>query len=325
MGFLLFGTTLGVLCRQLRNAAPEVLHTGRAVQGWSGSENQRQICSLATLAAEGPIDSGQNCIQPQNNKWGEGPEMRAASESSSHTVSALMRLRELILNGDIKAGQRMSELALVERLGVSRTPIRAALIRLEQEGLLHALPTGGFVVHAFNERDIHTAIEIRGTLEGLAARLAAERGVSEAGLAGLKHCLARLDQLVLGDGVTVDNFSAYARLNEQFHSIVIDLADSAMLSRQIARAVTLPFASAGAFVMVQASLPEAHVMFTVAQDQHRCIVRAIEAREGERAEALMREHARLARRNLELALRNHDTRGLVPGSNLITFRSHSAA
>jgi GntR family transcriptional regulator of vanillate catabolism len=56
--------------------------------------------------------------------------------------------------------------------------------------------------------------------------------------------------------------------------------------------------------MVQARLPEAQTMFTVAQDHHRCIVRAIEAREGQRAEALMREHARLARRNLELALRN---------------------
>jgi GntR family transcriptional regulator, vanillate catabolism transcriptional regulator len=107
--------------------------------------------------------------------------------------------------------------------------------------------------------------------------------------------------------------------------IIIDLAGSAVLSRQIAQAVTLPFASASAFVMVQARLPEAQTMFTVAQDQHRCIVRAIEAREGQRAEMLMREHARLARRNLELALRNQQTRGLVPGSNLITFCTPAAA
>jgi GntR family transcriptional regulator of vanillate catabolism len=77
--------------------------------------------------------------------------------------------------------------------------------------------------------------------------------------------------------------------------------------------------------MVQARLPEAQTMFTVAQDHHRCIVRAIEAREGQRAEMLMREHARLARRNLELALRNQQTRSLVPGSNLITFRTRAAA
>ena len=251
--------------------------------------------------------------------------MRTAAPSSQ-AVNALLKLREFILGGEIKAGERMSELALVQRLGVSRTPIRAALVRLEQEGLLRALPTGGFVVNAFNERDMHAAIEIRGTLEGLAARLAAERGVSATDLDVLKQCLSGLDELVLdGGGVTVDSFSAYVELNEQFHRIIIELADSAVLTRQIARAVTLPFASASAFVMVQARLPEAQTMFTVAQDHHRCIVRAIEAREGQRAEMLMREHARLARRNLELALRNQQTRGLVPGSNLITFRTRAAA
>ena len=251
--------------------------------------------------------------------------MRTAAPSSQ-AVNALLKLREFILGGEIKAGERMSELALVERLGVSRTPIRAALVRLEQEGLLRALPTGGFVVNAFNERDMHAAIEIRGTLEGLAARLAAERGVSATDLDVLKRCLSGLDELVLdGGGVTVGSFSAYVELNEQFHRIIIELSDSAVLTRQIARAVTLPFASASAFVMVQARLPEAQTMFTVAQDHHRCIVRAIEAREGQRAEMLMREHARLARRNLELALRNQQTRSLVPGSNLITFRTRAAA
>jgi GntR family transcriptional regulator, vanillate catabolism transcriptional regulator len=251
--------------------------------------------------------------------------MRAAPVgSSSQTVNALLKLRELILAGELKAGERMSELALVERLGVSRTPIRAALVRLEQEGLLLALPAGGFVVNAFDERDIHAAIEIRGTLEGLAARLAAEQGMAAGRLAELEHCLSCLDELVFETGVTVDSFPAYVELNEQFHRIIIDLAGSAVLSRHIARAVTLPFASASAFVMVQARLPEAQTMFTVAQDQHRCIARAIEAREGQRAEAIMREHARLARRNLDLALRNQQTRSLVPGSSLITFPSQPA-
>lgn len=236
-----------------------------------------------------------------------------------------MKLRELILSGVVVAGERMSELSLVERLGVSRTPIRAALMQLEQEGLLRALATGGYAVAAFNEHDIHTAVEIRGTLEGLAARLAAERGVTREQLRPLNDCLAALDRLVFDETVTVANFSSYAKLNEQFHKLVIDLAGSAVLSRQIARAVALPFASAGAFVMVQASLPEAQTLFVVAQDQHRCIARAIEEREGERAEALMREHARLARRNLELASRNQQTRDLVPGLSLIAFRDQLTA
>lgn len=109
------------------------------------------------------------------------------------------------------------------------------------------------------------------------------------------------------------------KLNERFHASVIELSASQVLARQIERAVSLPFASASAFVMVQAALPEAQTLFMIAQDQHRCILQAIEAREGARAEALMREHARLARRNLELALRNQRTRNLVPGSGLIQF------
>ena len=137
----------------------------------------------------------------------------------------------------MKAGERLSELALVERLGVSRTPIRTAMMRLEQEGLTHPIPTGGFAVSAFSEQDIHAAIEIRGTLEGLAARLAGERRLVAADLIGLKNCLAALDELVLVHGVTSDNFSHYVELNERFHQLVIDLADSAVLKRQIARAV----------------------------------------------------------------------------------------
>lgn len=243
---------------------------------------------------------------------------------SSQNLTALLKLRELILSGDMKAGERLSELALVERLGVSRTPIRTAMMRLEQEGLTHPIPTGGFAVSAFSEQDIHAAIEIRGTLEGLAARLAGERRLTPADLTALKDCLIALDDLVLGRGVTADNFSLYVELNERFHQEVIDLADSAVLKRQIARAVSLPFASASAFVNVQASLPETLILFTVAQDHHRCIARAIEDGEGERAEFLMREHARLARRNLELALRSHLTRGLVPGSPLIRFKTRIA-
>ena len=156
---------------------------------------------------------------------------------SSQNVIALLKLRELILSGEMKAGERLSELALVERLGVSRTPIRTAMMRLEQEGLTHPIPTGGFAVSAFSEQDIHAAIEIRGTLEGLAARLAGERRLVPADLTGLKTCLAALDELVLVHGVTSDNFSHYVELNERFHQLVIDLADSAVLKRQIARAV----------------------------------------------------------------------------------------
>jgi GntR family transcriptional regulator, vanillate catabolism transcriptional regulator len=93
----------------------------------------------------------------------EAPAHDAIDRSaSSQTVRALLKLRDFILSGELKPGDRISELPLVERLGVSRTPIRMALVRLEEEGLLAALLSGGFAVKAFSERDIYDAIEIRG-------------------------------------------------------------------------------------------------------------------------------------------------------------------
>ena len=116
--------------------------------------------------------------------------------SVSQTVRAQLRLRELIIGGVLEPGRRIAELALVERLGVSRPPIRLALVRLEEEGLLEALPGGGFVVKVFSEDDIHDAIELRGTLEGLAVRLAAERGAPARLLAQAQVCVDRLDDVL---------------------------------------------------------------------------------------------------------------------------------
>ena len=116
--------------------------------------------------------------------------------SSSQTVKAQLALRDLILSGELKPGDRISELSIVERLGMSRTPIRMALVRLEEEGFLETIPSGGFAIKAFSERDIYDAIELRGTLEGFAARIAAERGVQGSVLAALKDNLAQFDDLV---------------------------------------------------------------------------------------------------------------------------------
>src|SRR5687768_772349 len=114
----------------------------------------------------------------------------------SQSVKAQLKLREMILAGELPGGARIAELAIVERLGVSRTPIRAALMRLEQEGLLDALPNGGYAVRIFSERDVSDAIELRGTVEGLAARLAAERGAPEAVLDEARACLDEVDEVL---------------------------------------------------------------------------------------------------------------------------------
>lgn len=242
-----------------------------------------------------------------------------AKRSASQTVKAQLALRDLVLEGKLRPGERVSELQMVERLGVSRTPVRSALARLAEEGLLEAIPSGGFAVRAFSEREVFEAIEIRGTLEGLAARLAAERGASPADLQRIARCLHAIDEVVQPLKQTID-VSRYVELNAEFHGLLVGLSGSQALARQLERAGALPFASPSALVLLQSASPEAHHILTVAQDQHRCVVDAIERRESGRAEAIMREHARLAHRNLERAFANHRILDLVPGSVLIQRR-----
>lgn len=234
---------------------------------------------------------------------GAGAEGQNGIESAQ--VRALLKLRELILSGELAGGTRIAELAIVERLGVSRTPIRAALMRLEQEGLLEALPNGGYAVKMFSERDIADAIELRGTLEGLLVRLAAERGAPAVVLAEAKECLRQVDAVLADPALTDEAFSAYVDFNERFHALLYEMADSPVTVRQLERVVSLPFASASAFVVVQSNSPQARDMLVVAQDQHWQVLDAIERGEGTRAESLMREHSRLAQRNLRHALSGH--------------------
>jgi GntR family transcriptional regulator of vanillate catabolism len=240
--------------------------------------------------------------------------------ATSQTLRAQLRLRELIVGGELKPGQRIAELALVDRLGASRTPIRAALVRLQEEGLLEPLPGGGFVVKDFSETDIHDAIELRGTLEGLAARLAAERGVAPALLAEARDCLQRIDDLLAPPALSDEAFGGYVELNGRFHALVAEMSGSALVERQVARAAQLPFASPNGFVMVQATGPGARDNLVVAQHQHHAVIEAIARREGTRAEALMREHARLAHGNLRDALQSRETLARLPGAALIRRR-----
>lgn len=247
------------------------------------------------------------------------PTTSLDGDTGSQAVKAQLRLRELILSGELTGGARIAELALVDRLGVSRTPIRAALMRLEQEGLLQALPGGGYAVRTFSERDVSDAIELRGTLEGLLARLAAERGPAAVLLAEARDCLAGIDAVLAQPSLDDDAFLRYVRLNERFHVLLAEMADSPVLARELERVVRMPFASPSGFVVVQANSGRARDMLIVAQDQHRQVLDAVEQREGGRAEAIMREHSRLAQRNLREAVRSADSERM-PGVRLIRKR-----
>jgi GntR family transcriptional regulator of vanillate catabolism len=236
--------------------------------------------------------------------------------ANSQTGRVVLALREMVLRGDFRPGERLAELALVARLKASRTPVRLALDRLAHEGLLEALPAGGFRVREFSIEDVWDAIEIRGVLEGTAARLAAERLSSADELADLRACCREMEDVVAAG---LEDFVRYLEVNDRLHAELRRLAKSPMLSRTIEAVVALPFAAPGALVYGSAELPQARAVAVIALEHHRSIVEAIENREGARAESLAREHSRVARKNLARALGDKDLFGRVPSVSLISM------
>lgn len=217
----------------------------------------------------------------------------------THTQRALLELRQKILNGSIPGGTRLYEVALAEELQISRTPVRAALSQLAEEALLERGKGGGFVVRSFALADVVDTIDLRGVLEGTAARYAAERGVSAESLARADRVLFDIDRLLQRETVDMD---AYSALNTQFHALLAEMSGSVTLKREIARITALPFASPSAFLEDHNRLDALVRTLGAAQAQHRAIIEAIAGRESGRAEALAREHARAARRNVEFLL-----------------------
>lgn len=234
---------------------------------------------------------------------------------SAQTVRATLALRQLLFDGEIAPGERLVELALVERIGVSRTPLRLALTTLEHEGLVEALPGGGFAVRTFSRVEVDDAIELRGVLEGTAARFAAERLESPAELRELREITAQLEEIV--HDTSPEAVLGYVGLNEAFHAQLVQLAKSAILAREVTRVMAFPFASPASLLASHAQLSQREILL-VAQHQHQTIVEAIHAGHGTRAEEVAREHARISKRSLDLALARREILDALPGASLLT-------
>ncbi|MBM6593154.1 GntR family transcriptional regulator [Microvirga pudoricolor] len=244
-----------------------------------------------------------------------------SDDSQSQTLRAILGLRGMIIDGELPPGSRVSETVVVEALGVSRTPARMALVRVKDEGLLEQLPSGGFVVSSFTEGELLDAIEIRGTLEGMAARFAAERGAPSSVLGQMERCVADLDRVVskLDDTLDLDD---YMILNDRFHELLLEASGSAMVTRSLDRIKSLPFAAPNAFVKSSGSdSPQVKTILSVAQDQHRYILEAIRNRQGTRAQALAIEHSFSATKYLRLALESERSLENVPILRLLRLRT----
>lgn len=246
------------------------------------------------------------------------PVVKSLQDDGSQVSRATIGLRKLLLRGEFRPGQRIAEIPLSAKLGVSRTPLRLAFEKLEHEGLVRALPNSGFAASEFSMHDIQDAIETRGVLEGAAARLAAERFQSPSELEPLRNIERAVEDILKLDP---EEFShRYLDLNEAFHRAIWDLSRNQVIRRALEQISRLPFASPSSAVLLYKNAPS-YEAIRISREHHRALIEAIESGEGARAEALAREHSRVPRRNLELALANPNLLETIPGARLVKFRT----
>jgi GntR family transcriptional regulator of vanillate catabolism len=200
-------------------------------------------------------------------------------------------LRDKIVSGEFPAGERLAEIPTAELLGISRTPVRIAFRALEQEGLLTKLPRRGYMVRKVTQHEISGSIEVRGVLEGLAARQAAEKGLDQASIEGLKQCLLEGDELFIKGYINQQDIEVYNVLNKRFHDLILQASGNPAIQSALQLNEHLPFASVSALAFNPAQLDREFRRFNYAHMQHHAVFEALLKRQGTRSEAIMREHA----------------------------------
>jgi len=190
----------------------------------------------------------------------------------------LENIRDAILKGTLKAGERVSEPDLAERYGISRTPIREAFRQLESEGYLTVVPRKGAVVTALSERDVSEFYEIKSMLEGYAAQLAAEKLTDREidRLAAINNRLAAL----AADG----DVKSFFRVHNEFHELFIKASGNNKLLELIQQMLK----KFNRLRIASLSLPG---RMEISVQEHEKIIEAFRARDGVAANNLVQKNA----------------------------------
>ena len=199
--------------------------------------------------------------------------MARASDIAYETI------RGLILSGELESGEQLGEEALAERCGVSRTPVREALRRLETEMLVRRTDSQRSFVADWSIDDVADAFELRAMLEGLAARRAAER-IDKASLERLKQVNSAVRKAVLGRTTDVD---AFLEGNREFHAGILDAAASPRLAAMLTALIEQP-------VVWRTAQHYGREAFQRSLSEHDDLLAAFARGDGAWAEAVMQGH-----------------------------------
>ena len=186
-------------------------------------------------------------------------------------------LREGILSGELKPGERLMEVQLAEEMGVSRTPVREAIRKLELEGLVVMIPRKGAYVAGLTLKDVADVFEIRGSLEGLAAGLASER-ITDEEIEELENLLKEL-QVAVKEG----DLDTTIKKDADFHQVLFN----ATRNERLAQMVNNLKEHIDRF-RIQSFTNPARMKSVL--DEHQKIVDAIKERDADSAEKLAKDH-----------------------------------
>jgi GntR family transcriptional regulator of vanillate catabolism len=202
----------------------------------------------------------------------------------TRAIAATLQLREAILAGEIAPGEKLNEQRLSARLGISRTPLRAALQALSLEGLLEYAPNRGYAVRIVPLTETLDAFEMRAALEGVAARLATERGLDPPQRARITRALEEGDAIVAQATGDLPDLVAFRPVNIAFHDAITAAAASPRLP-DLVRLCSMAPATSTRFIQRL----DADQLRRFHDDHHR-MAEAIETGQAWRAETLMRAH-----------------------------------
>ncbi|NHF74446.1 GntR family transcriptional regulator [Paracoccus xiamenensis] len=209
--------------------------------------------------------------------------MSDSDDGTTTTEVATARVREAILRGEIAPGERLHQVSLAQQLGISRTPLRAALLALTHSGLVSYESNRGYRVREFSPTQIRDSVLVRAELEALACKLAATR-ISAEDLSELQSLVALGDRLLQGGTLRPESHAPYRDMNVRIHQLIQQAAHSPWIMDFVARLQNVPLSSD------RIVLWEHWDIIHRSHDDHHRIVAALAAGDGERAASIMREH-----------------------------------
>lgn len=192
--------------------------------------------------------------------------------------SVYMELRGKILSRELKPAQRLLEVKIANEMGVSRTPVREALRRLANEGLVKIVPNSGARVASPSSHEMDNSYSVREYLENMSVELACRTGMD-------KRTLERLDGLVRDGDAAYDagDVDAFLAANNDFHRIIAEAGKNYVLSEYVDNIIQ----RTNVYIYFYSKFIEAE---NKSSDEHRAILRAIAQRDRIGAQELMKQH-----------------------------------